>query len=71
MGMELYLDDEDRGTREEFHRAYLDKKTADNIKTILLMAQGFTYTEIEQIWLLDKRPLNRYNRLYRNEGIDG
>jgi transposase len=28
----FYLGDEDRGTLEEFHRACLDKKTADKIK---------------------------------------
>jgi transposase len=49
----------------------VDKKTADKIKAILLMAQGFTYTEIEKILLLDERTLNRYKRLYKSEGIDG
>jgi hypothetical protein len=29
MEKEFYLDDEYRGTLEEFHRACLDKKTAD------------------------------------------
>jgi transposase len=35
------------------------------------MAQGFAYAEIEKILLLDERTLNRYKRLYKNEGIDG
>jgi transposase len=71
MEREFYLDDKDRITLEEFHRACLDKKTADKIKAILLMAQGFTYAEIGKILLLDERTLNRYKRLYQNEGIDG
>jgi transposase len=66
-----YLDDKERITLEEFHRACLDKKTADKIKAVLLMAQGFTYAEIEKILLLDERTFNRYNRLYQDEGIDG
>jgi hypothetical protein len=39
---EFYVTDKDRIILEEFHRACLDKKTADKIKAILLMAQGFT-----------------------------
>jgi transposase len=68
---EFYVTDKDRIILEEFHRACMDKKTADKIKAILLMAQGFTYAEIEKILLLDERTLNRYKKLYRNEGIDG
>jgi transposase len=67
---EFYLTDKDRSTSEEFHRSCPDKKTADKIKVILLMVQGFTYAEIERILLLDERTINRYKRLYRNEGID-
>jgi transposase len=67
----FYVTDKDRIILEEFHRACLDKRTADKIKAILLMAQGFTYEEIEKILLLDERTLNRYKKVYRNEGIDG
>jgi transposase len=61
----------DRRILEEFHRACLDKKTADKIKAILLIDQGFTYEQIERILLLDERTLNRYKRIYTEEGIDG
>jgi transposase len=73
MNMEgdFYLNDKDRMVLEEFHRACLDKRTADKIKAILLIAQGFTYLEIEKILLLDERTLNRYKNLYKDEGIDG
>jgi transposase len=72
-GMEgaLYITDKDRIILEEFHRACVDKKTADKIKAVLLMAQGFTYAEIEKILLLDERTLNRYKKLYKNKGVDG
>jgi transposase len=66
-----YLTDKDRVVLEEFHRACLDKRTADKIKAILLMAQGFTYLEIGKILRLDERTLNRYKNLYKDEGIDG
>jgi len=68
---EFYLDGESRTVLEEFHRACVDKKTADKIKAILLMADGFTYTQIEKILLLDERTLNRYKNMYREKGIDG
>jgi transposase len=71
MERDFYLNDEDRAVLEEFHRACLDKKTADKIKAILLMAQGFTYSDIEKILLLDGRTLNRYKNRYKREGIDG
>jgi transposase len=65
------IDTEARTILEEFHRACLDKKTADRIKAILLMADGFTYPQIEKILLLDERTLNRYKNIYREQGIDG
>ena len=68
---EFILSQKDRKVLEEFHRACLDKKTADRIKTILLIADGFTYTQIEKILLLDERTFNRYKKLYIEKGIDG
>jgi len=68
---EFYLPSESRTVLEEFHRACLDKKTADRIKAILLMADGFTYQQIEKILLLDERTLGRYKKIYQEKGIDG
>jgi transposase len=68
---ELYMDAKSRIILEEFHRACIDKKTADRIKAILLIADGFTYKQIEKILLLDERTLNRYKTIYKTQGIDG
>ena len=68
---EYYLSKESRTVLEEFHRACLDKRTADRIKSILLMADGFTYQQIEKILLLDERTLSRYRKIYQEKGIDG
>jgi len=68
---ELRLSEDTRSVLEEFHRACLDKKTADRIKAILLIADGFTYPQIEKILLLDERTLNRYKKIYKERGIDG
>ena len=68
---EFYLPSKARAVLEEFHRACLDKKTADRIKAILLIADGFTYQQIEKILLLNERTLSRYKRIYLEQGIDG
>jgi transposase len=65
------LDDESRIILEEFHGACLDKKTADKIKAILLISQGFTYQQIQKILLIDERTLARYKKIYQERGIDG
>jgi transposase len=68
---ESLLSEDARSVLEEFHRACLDKKTADRIKAILLIADGFTYPQIEKILLLDERTLIRYKKIYSERGIDG
>jgi transposase len=68
---EFYLSGKDRKVLEEFHRACLDKKTADRIKALLLMSDGFTYRQIEKILLLNERTLMRYKKIYNEKGIDG
>jgi transposase len=68
---ELNLSNKSRTVLEEFHRACLDKKTADRIKAILLIADGFTYQQIQKILMLDERTLNRYKKIYNELGIDG
>jgi transposase len=65
------LDEGSKIILEEFHRACLDKRTADKIKAILLMAKGFTYSQIEEILLINERTLNRYKHIYKEQGIDG
>jgi transposase len=71
MKEELRLTENDIRILKEYHRACADKKTADKIKTILLISEGFTYPEIEKILLLDERTFNRYKTLYEERGIDG
>ena len=68
---DFILSSKDRKILEEYHRACLDKKTADKIKTILLIADGFTYPQIEKILMLDERTFNRYKKIYIEKGIEG
>ena len=71
MAGEFYLEKEPGNVPEEFHRACLDKRTADRIKAIPLIAGGFTCPQIEKILLSDGRTLNRYKKIYIEQGIDG
>lgn len=64
------LQDDERKILEEMHRACKDKRTADKIKAIILLAKGWTYSEIKEVLLLDERTLNRYKKLYKKGGID-
>ena len=68
---DFYIEKKSRLVLEEYHRACLDKKTADRIKAILLISDGFSYAQIEKILLLDERTLNRYKKIYQERGIDG
>jgi transposase len=37
----------------------------------LLINKGFAYKQTEEILLLDERTVNRYENLYKNEGVGG
>jgi DNA-binding NarL/FixJ family response regulator len=65
--MESFLNNNEQTVLKEFHRACLDKRTTDRIKTILLINKGFTYKQIEEILLLDERTINRYKNLYKTK----
>jgi len=68
---EFHLEPEQLKVLKEFHRTCKGKKTADRIKAVLLMADGYTFTEIEGILLIDERTLYRYeNRRREGKGID-
>jgi len=57
---EFHFEPEQLKVLKEFHRICKDKKTADRIKAVLLMADGYTFMEIERILLIDERTLHRY-----------
>ena len=67
----LNLNKENIEILKEIHLNCNYKKTADKIKSILLMANGFSSKQVEEILLLDERTLNRYVSIYMDKGIDG
>jgi len=56
---------------QEAHHSSHFRKSADRIKTILLLNQGFSYQQIAKLLLLDETTIRRYEKQYKKSGIDG
>ena len=69
--MKDFLTAEEIGILEEAHHSCRLRKSADRIKTILLLNQGFTYAQIAKLLLLDDTTVRRYFKGYQETGIDG
>jgi len=55
----------------QLHKQIKEKRIAYRINAIILLAQGFTYPEVEKVLLLDDRTIRRYRDLYLKKGIEG
>ena len=53
------------------HRTIKDKKLADRIKAILSLNEGFEYSLIAKILLLDEVTLGRYLKKFKHKGLPG
>lgn len=69
--MKDFLQPKEVNVLEEAHRAALQKRAADRIKTILLLNEGYPYETIAHILRLDETTVRRYFKEYSKEGIDG
>lgn len=47
------------------------KRYANRINVILLLHKGYSYQEIENILMLDKKTIKRYKKAYEKFGVDG
>lgn len=56
--------------QEAHHNSRL-RKSADRIKTILLLNKGLSYTQIAEILMLDDTTIRRYEKEYEETGVDG
>jgi transposase len=56
---------------EEAHHSSRFRKSADRIKTILFLNNGFTYAQTAKLLLLDETTIRRYEKGYQESGIDG
>lgn len=56
---------------KEAHHASRFRKSADRIKTILLLNEGFSSEQIAKILMLDEVTIRRYLVKYQASGVDG
>lgn len=65
------LNETDIVSLRRLHKAIKDKKAADRIKAVLMLHNGFTYSEVEKALLLDEATVSRYMKSFKEEGIKG
>lgn len=53
------------------HKQARDKRSADRIKAVLALSEGYEYAEIAHLLLLDETTLRRYVEQFKKAGIDG
>jgi transposase len=69
--MPKFLTEEQVLILRQAHRTIKDKKLADRIKAILSLNQGFEYSQVARILLLDEITLRRYVKSFKEKGLDG
>lgn len=69
--MPNFLTKEEIVVLKKAHRSIRDKKMADRIKAVLSLNEGFEYSYVARILLLDEATLNRYVRRFKKKGIIG
>lgn len=65
----IHLSPERKKELIEIHRTTKDKKYADRIKTIILLNDGYSKTEIERILLIDKKTIYKYMKDFKKNGL--
>ena len=68
--MQEFLSQEEVKKLHKVHRTCKNKKQADRIKTILCLNDGYDYSEIASILMLDDATLRNYYRYYITEGLE-
>lgn len=52
------------------HRKRKDKRSADRIKSLILLGTGWTYKKVSEALLLDEETLRKHTKVYRSVGLD-
>lgn len=69
--MKDFLRAADVSILREAHHSARFRKSADRIKTILMLNDGFSYEECAKLLLLDATTVRRYEKEFNKTGIDG
>jgi len=68
--MNFKLTDIEIQTLKKLHRTLKDKKNAYKINVIILLSDGYSYKEIEEILLIDEKTISRYRETYQKKGVE-
>lgn len=69
--MKGFLTEEQIGILRELHYSAQRKKSADRIKAVLFLNEGFTYEKTAELLMLDSVTVRRYEKQFKKIGIDG
>ena len=69
--MKNFLTAKEISILEEAHHSCRLRKSADRIKTILLLDEGYAFETIAHILRLDDGTIRRYLKEFKTKGIDG
>lgn len=69
--MKGFLTKQQIGILRESHYSSRYRKSADRIKAILLLNEGFEYEMVAKILMLDETTIRRYEKQYKEVGVDG
>ena len=69
--MKGFLTQEQIAILQKAHYSCRYRKSADRIKSILLLNDGLSYAEVARILMLDDVTIRRYEKQYEKVGVDG
>ncbi len=69
--MRKFLTQNQKIILQEAHYGSRLRKSADRIKAILFLNEGFSYEQTATLLMLDEMTIRRYETEYREKGIDG
>lgn len=69
--MKGFLTEEQMGILREAHYSCRYRKSADRIKAILFLNEGFTYEKTAKLLMLNDTTIRRYEKEFEKIGVDG
>lgn len=69
--MKGFLTEEQVGILREAHYSAQRKKSADRIKAVLFLNEGFTYQKTAELLMLDSVTVRRYEKQFKKVGMTG
>ena len=69
--MAIKLTKRQRADLKRLHRQAHGRRFADRIKAILLLDDGWSYSKVAEILLLDDQTIRNYEAVFSNQGTSG